>query len=106
MTSTVSASAVSATALMLSQSTSSAHPAKASHPESPIMGAVEAASYLNLAAASLAKMRCMGGGPVFIRLGRKIGYMRPDLDKWLAARRATNTSDAAARLPAKLTIAA
>jgi hypothetical protein len=71
-----------------------------------IMGAAEAASYLNLSSASLAKMRCMGGGPVFIRLGRKIGYMRADLDKWLAARRATNTSDAAARLPAKLTIAA
>jgi len=71
-----------------------------------IMGAPEAASYLNLSSASLAKMRCMGGGPVFIRLGRKIGYQRPDLDDWLAARRTINTSDAAARLPPKLTIAA
>src|SRR5271154_3957522 len=75
-------------------------------PPTAVMGTPDAASYLNLSAASLNKMRCMGGGPVFIRLGRKIGYMRPDLDKWLAARRATNTSDAAARLPAKLTIAA
>ena len=75
-------------------------------PASAVMGTPEAASYLNLSSASLNKMRCMGGGPVFIRLGRKIGYQRADLDKWLAARRATNTSDAAARLPAKLTIAA
>ena len=92
-----SASAVSATALMSPYTPT---------PPTAVMGTPDAASYLNLSAASLNKMRCMGGGPVFIRLGRKIGYMRPDLDKWLAARRATNTSDAAARLPAKLTIAA
>ena len=91
-----SASAVSTTALMGHMPTATA----------AIMGAPEAASYLNLSSASLAKMRCMGGGPVFVRLGRKVGYMRPDLDDWLAARRTINTSDAAARLPAKLTIAA
>ena len=92
-----SASAVSATALKgpYVPTTTSA-----------VIGTPDAASYLNLSPASLNKMRCMGGGPVFIRLGRKIGYQRADLDKWLAARRATNTSDAAARLPAKLTIAA
>jgi hypothetical protein len=93
-----SAGAVSATALM--------GPYVPTSPSAAVMGTPEAASYLNLSSASLAKMRCMGGGPVFIRLGRKIGYQRPDLDDWLAARRTINTSDAAARLPAKLTIAA
>ena len=63
-----SASAVSTTALM------GHHMPTAT---AAIMGAPEAASYLNLSSASLAKMRCMGGGPVFIRLGRKIGYQRP-----------------------------
>ena len=70
-----------------------------------IMSPPEAARYLGLAVSTLAKMRCWGGTPVFIRLGRKIGYQRADLDKWLAARRAENTSDAA-RLPSKLTTAA
>ena len=78
----------------------------ASNASLAIMSPHEAACYLGLAASTLAKMRCWGGSPTFIRLGRKIGYQRDDLDKWLAARRATNTSDAAQRLPAKLTTAA
>jgi len=68
-----------------------------------VMSPTEAARYLGLAVSTLAKMRCWGGSPTFVRLGRKIGYPRADLDEWLAARRATNTSDAAHRLPSKLT---
>jgi hypothetical protein len=73
---------------------------------SAIMLPLAASEYVGLSYATLAKLRCLGGGPVYIRMGRKIGYQRADLDDWLAARRATNTSDAAARLPAKLTVAA
>jgi hypothetical protein len=62
----------------------------------------EAAHYLGLAPATLAKMRCWGGTPPFLRLGRKIVYCRADLDEWLNARRATSTSDAD-RLPRRLT---
>lgn len=71
-----------------------------------VMSPSEAARYLGLAVSTLAKMRCWGGSPTFVRLGRKIGYQRDDLDKWLAARRATNTADAAQRLPPTLTTAA
>jgi hypothetical protein len=66
------------------------------------MNAREAARYMGLAHATLAKMRCWGGSPTFMRLGRKIVYARPDLDAWLDARRATSTSDAD-RLPQRLT---
>jgi len=62
----------------------------------------EAARHLGLATATLAKMRCWGGSPIFMRLGRKIVYRRDDLDAWLNARRATSTSDAD-RLPTRLT---
>jgi hypothetical protein len=62
----------------------------------------EAARHLGLAPATLAKMRCLGGSPTFIRLGRKIVYCRADLDTWLAARRSRSTSDAD-RLPRRLT---
>jgi hypothetical protein len=61
----------------------------------------EAAKYLGLAKATLAKCRCWGGGPPYLKLGRKIAYRRFDLDEWLVARRARNTSDAA-RLPPRL----
>lgn len=48
----------------------------------------EAASYLGLAAATLEKMRGLGSGPKFIRLGRRaVGYRICDLDEWLDRRR-------------------
>ena len=68
---------------------------------SGIMTPAEAARYLRLAVTTLAKARCWGGGPVFLRLGRRIGYNRSDLDAWLSVRRAKSTSDAA-RLPSKV----
>lgn len=68
---------------------------------SGIMTPAEAARYLRLAVATLAKARCWGGGPVFMRLGRRIGYKRSDLDAWLSVRRAKSTSDAA-RLPTRV----
>ena len=67
------------------------------------LNTAEAARHLGLAPATLAKMRCWGGSPPFLRLGRKVVYCRADLDAWLSARRATSTSDAD-RLPRRLTI--
>ena len=66
------------------------------------LGTRDAARYTGLAHSTLAKMRCLGGSPPFLRLGRKIVYVRADLDAWLAARRARSTSDAD-RLPRRLT---
>ena len=63
---------------------------------------LDAARYLGLSAATLAKLRCVGGSPEFMKLGRRIVYERAALDSWLAARRAKSTSDAA-RLPRRLT---
>jgi hypothetical protein len=62
----------------------------------------EAAHYVRLAVPTLGKMRCWGGGPEFLKLGRKVAYQRAALDDWLAARAARSTSDAA-RLPVRLT---
>jgi hypothetical protein len=58
--------------------------------------------FSGLAVATLAKMRCMGGGPPFIKAGRKILYRRGDLIAWLNARRVNNTTEAA-RVPGRLT---
>jgi hypothetical protein len=61
-----------------------------------------AAVFTGLAAATLAKLRCLGGGPAFLKLGRKVVYRRADLADWLSARRVANTTQAALRLPRRL----
>jgi predicted DNA-binding transcriptional regulator AlpA len=67
-----------------------------------IMLPVETSRYTRIALSTLAKLRCWGGGPPYLKLGRKIGYQRTDVDEWLASRRACSTSDAD-RLPRRLT---
>jgi predicted DNA-binding transcriptional regulator AlpA len=52
-----------------------------------------AADYLGYSESTLEKKRLTGDGPPFIRLGRVIVYDTRDLDQFLVARRATNTSD-------------
>jgi hypothetical protein len=61
-----------------------------------------AQSFTRLAVATLAKMRCLGGGPPFVKAGRKILYRRGDLIAWLQARRVSNTTEAAS-VPRRLT---
>ena len=54
----------------------------------------DADRYLGLPFNTLAKMRCKGEGPPFVRFsdrtrGRALGYIVCDLDAWLQARRVT-----------------
>ena len=56
------------------------------------MHAPEAAAYIGLAEATLANLRCRGGGPVFHKVGSRIVYIKSDLDGWLAGCRRTSTS--------------
>jgi len=60
-----------------------------------------AAEYVGLSQSMIAKMRCMGGGPAYFKLGRAVRYRQADLDEWLSARRVRHSSDAA-RLPPRL----
>ena len=60
-----------------------------------MMSAPEAASYCGSSASTFAKLRLYGGGPVFLKLGRRVVYNPVDLDAWLASRRRTSTSDGA-----------
>jgi predicted DNA-binding transcriptional regulator AlpA len=49
-----------------------------------VLRPLDAATYLGLAAGTLAKMRVRGQGPRFIRLGsRLVGYDLHDLDEWI-----------------------
>jgi predicted DNA-binding transcriptional regulator AlpA len=62
-----------------------------------------AARLIGLSVATLAKMRCMGGGPPFVKAGRRVLYRRADIKAWLDARRVNNTTEAAHRVPRRLT---
>jgi hypothetical protein len=62
-----------------------------------------AARLIGLSMATLAKMRCMGGGPPFVKAGRRVLYHRGDLRHWLNERRVRNTTEAAHILPRRLT---
>ncbi len=45
-----------------------------------------AAEYLGLSPATLETLRSRGGGPPFVKLGRRVVYRQVDLDRWLEER--------------------
>src|SRR5262245_57118902 len=57
----------------------------------------EAAAYLRVSKSYLDKLRVYGGGPRFLRLGkRKVLYRKSDLNAWLASQSFNSTSQYAA----------
>jgi predicted DNA-binding transcriptional regulator AlpA len=57
-----------------------------------MLNAPEAASYCGSSASTFAKLRLYGGGPRFVKLGRRVVYDPVDLNAWLAAHRHTPPS--------------
>jgi predicted DNA-binding transcriptional regulator AlpA len=62
----------------------------------------EAAEYVGLSPSTLNKLRCVGGGPPFLKFGRSVRYLPEDCRAWRDARRVRHTSEAE-RLPKWLT---
>jgi len=69
-----------------------------------LLSPFETARSLNLSESSLAKMRCLGGGPVYIKIGRTVRYEPEVVREYKLAHRVRHTSDAA-RLPPRMTAA-
>jgi predicted DNA-binding transcriptional regulator AlpA len=46
-----------------------------------------------LTMATLAKLRCTGGGPRFVKLGSRIFYDEADVDVWIQARKRHSTAE-------------
>src|SRR5215213_6857170 len=66
-------------------------------PGSELLTPDETARRLRLAKQTLARWRCEGRGPAFIRLGGiggRVAYRAADIDAWLASRRAYSTAEA------------
>lgn len=57
------------------------------------LSAEQAANFLGLAKSTLSKMRLSGGGPAFIKMGRRVAYRPEDLEKWINENRRKSTSD-------------
>jgi predicted DNA-binding transcriptional regulator AlpA len=53
----------------------------------------EAAAYCGSSASTFEKLRLSGGGPGYVKMGRRVVYDPTDLDAWLAANRRVSTSD-------------
>jgi excisionase family DNA binding protein len=54
--------------------------------DGPYLTAKQAADYLNVTENALAKLRLAGGGPPFVRLGRRIRYGQGAIDSWIHSR--------------------
>lgn len=52
-----------------------------------------AAAYTGFGEGYLNKLRCKGGGPIFIKKAGVVRYDPDDLDLWLAALKRKSTSD-------------
>jgi hypothetical protein len=52
----------------------------------------EAADYLRASPHTLRGWRCKGGGPRFVKVGRKVVYRVADLDAWMTERTRAHTS--------------
>lgn len=52
-----------------------------------------AAAHCGVSKSYLDKLRCLGGGPIFHKIGRRVVYTIGDLDTWLDGCRRGSTSD-------------
>jgi hypothetical protein len=65
-------------------------------PQSPFLTTDAAGAYLGMTGRNLERLRAIGDGPRFCKLGRKVGYRIEWLNEWADARAFGNTSEARA----------
>ncbi len=56
----------------------------------------QAAEYLGLGKSTLDKLRVVGGGPAFIKIGKRVVYDPADLDAWFNQHKRISTSESTA----------
>lgn len=70
-------------------------PGQSAEPASTYVSCIKAGEYLGLSPRTLEKMRTIGGGPLFHKLGRRVVYSMAALDEWATAHSCESTSDPA-----------
>jgi predicted DNA-binding transcriptional regulator AlpA len=64
-------------------------------PKRRMVDTADAAAYCGSSASTFAKLRLNRGGPVYVKLGKRVVYDPADLDRWLAAHRRASISERA-----------
>jgi hypothetical protein len=64
---------------------------------SEYLNVAEAAKFANLGASTLNKKRLTGGGPEYLKIGRRVVYPRDSFEAWLRSHQRTSTSDTGAK---------
>jgi excisionase family DNA binding protein len=62
-------------------------------PTGTVLNVKAAAKRLGLSKPHLDRLRITGGGPKFVKLGRRVVYRVADLDDWLEANLRSSTSE-------------
>jgi predicted DNA-binding transcriptional regulator AlpA len=62
-------------------------------PEGQLLDTIQAARLLNLSRHTLIRWRTAGGGPVYLKLGRRVLYDPVSIDQWLTDRTRKNTAE-------------
>jgi predicted DNA-binding transcriptional regulator AlpA len=55
----------------------------------------DAATYCGSSVSTFTKLRLHGGGPMYVKIGRRVVYDPSNLDNWLASHRRASTSEVA-----------
>ncbi|HVT18316.1 MAG TPA: helix-turn-helix domain-containing protein [Thermoanaerobaculia bacterium] len=58
-----------------------------------LLSTPRAAEYCGLSPRTLEKKRTTGGGPPFVKLGKRVRYCLSDLDAWIVQNKRRSTSD-------------
>jgi excisionase family DNA binding protein len=61
---------------------------------SPLLTQAEAARFLRLSERTLERLRVSGGGPKYVKIGRRVFYRQQDLEAWVADHLVGSTSEA------------
>jgi predicted DNA-binding transcriptional regulator AlpA len=59
----------------------------------------DAARFCGSSKSTLNRLRTIGGGPTYIRIGRRVVYDRRELERWLGDRRFGSTSEYSQQRP-------
>jgi predicted DNA-binding transcriptional regulator AlpA len=59
----------------------------------PYLTQEQAGAFLGLSPRTLERFRVSGHGPKYLKLGRRIAYVREDLTAWADSRRRSSTSE-------------
>lgn len=60
----------------------------------PLLNQTQAAKLLAVSTRTMEGWRCRGGGPRFVRVGRRVRYRLVDLQEWIERRTFRSTSEA------------